>query len=166
MKPSTTDYVRMELMQGSSVLYTRNIMANETFSFNYTPTSTGNYSWRFRRLVSSSSASSTYFKLDNMSVSYIAQATSTVCNGSSKYRFGFGGHEKDNEVSGEGNHLSFNDYGLDTRLGRRWNIDPKASKYPSQSPYSVFNGNPIYYEDPTGESGEASINKQAKTYFT
>ena len=93
----------------------------------------------------------------------MSRCYSIAINPVGSYRFGFGGHEKDNEIKGIGNHLSFNDYGLDTRLGRRWNVDPKAAQYPSQSPFSVFNGNPLYYEDPTGQSGEASINKQAKT---
>ena len=41
-----------------------------------------------------------------------------------RYRYGFGGHENDNEVKGNGNHLDFGGYGYDTRLGRRFNIDP------------------------------------------
>jgi hypothetical protein len=32
-----------------------------------------------------------------------------------------------------------------------------------QSPYSVFNGNPVYFADNTGQSGEATINKQKRT---
>jgi len=66
------------------------------------------------------------------------------------YRYGFGGHEKDNEVSGEGNHLAFGDYGYDTRLGRRWNIDP--IELPDISGYAVFNNNPNFFTDPDGES--------------
>jgi hypothetical protein len=54
--------------------------------------------------------------------------------GSGLYRYGFNGHENDNEINGTGNHLSFGDYGYDPRLGRRWNIDPLASKYPGFSP--------------------------------
>jgi hypothetical protein len=79
------------------------------------------------------------------------------------YYFGFGGHEKDDEILGEGNHLSFADFGYDPRIGRRWNIDPLTSKYPMISPYATFNNNPVLYDDPSGMSGEASINKQTKT---
>jgi hypothetical protein len=68
-----------------------------------------------------------------------------------KYRYGFGGHEKDSEVSGEGNHLVFGDYGYDTRLGRRWNRDPMTVKYPYESPYIVFGDNPIIFIDPDGK---------------
>jgi hypothetical protein len=78
--------------------------------------------------------------------------SSAVCSVWDKgHRFGFGGHEKDNEVSGEGNHLAFGDYGYDTRLGRRWNIEPYIKKYPSHSSYLVFANNPILYADPDGK---------------
>jgi hypothetical protein len=70
-------------------------------------------------------------------------------NGNS-YRYGFGGHEKDNEVKGEGNHLAFGDYGYDTRLGRRWNIDPMIAKAPNLTPYHFCFNNPILYFDPDG----------------
>jgi hypothetical protein len=66
------------------------------------------------------------------------------------YRFAFGGHENDNEVKGTGNHLSFGDYGYDTRLGRRWNRDPQFYRSAGFSPYSVFGDNPIYFADPDG----------------
>src|SRR6218665_3353843 len=62
---------------------------------------------------------------------------------SANYRFGFGAHEKDDEVKGFGNHLSFGDYGYDTRLGRRWQLDPEPII--GISGYSVFNDNPILY---------------------
>jgi hypothetical protein len=76
------------------------------------------------------------------------------------YRYGFGSHEKDDEVKGEGNHYSFGDYGYDPRLVRRWQIDPLANAYPWQSPYSAFNNNPIFFTDPTGKSGVAAITDQ------
>ncbi len=64
------------------------------------------------------------------------------------YRFGFGGHEKDNEVKGEGNHLAFGDYGYDTRLARRWNRDPVVKDW--ESSYTTFADNPIWFVDPMG----------------
>ena len=69
-----------------------------------------------------------------------------------KYRYGFGGHEKDDEVKGEGNHLNFGGYGLDVRIGRRYQIDPMVHTFPSQSPYMTFFNNPIIMADPTGMS--------------
>ena len=70
------------------------------------------------------------------------------------YRYGFGGHEKDDEVSGNSNHLAFGDYGYNPRLGRRFNIDPMVHEFPWMSPYATFNNNPIYFNDPTGLAPE------------
>lgn len=75
-------------------------------------------------------------------------------------RYGYGGtHEMDNEVKGGvGNHLSFGDFGYDTRTARRQNIDPMFAAYPHLSGYATFNNNPIYYNDPTGyEPNEGAV---------
>ena len=66
------------------------------------------------------------------------------------YRYGFGGHEKIDEVKGDGNHLSFGDYGYDPRLGRRWNSDPEWQRLAGQSPYSANNNSPISFVDSDG----------------
>ena len=70
-------------------------------------------------------------------------------NVSEEYRYGFGGHEKDNEVKGDGNHLSFGDYGYDPRLGRRFGLDPIS--VPWESGYAAFRNNPIIFVDPDGK---------------
>jgi len=69
---------------------------------------------------------------------------------SSDYRYGAFGFEKDDEVKGSGNHLSFGDYGYDPRLVRRWNVDPKAAQAPGWTPYRAFFNNPILFTDPDG----------------
>jgi RHS repeat-associated protein len=56
--------------------------------------------------------------------------------GSSGYRFGFNGQEKDNEVKGDGNSLDFKFRAYDTRLGRFMSVDPLASTYPWNSTYA------------------------------
>jgi hypothetical protein len=66
------------------------------------------------------------------------------------YLFGFNGHEKDNEVIGLSNYIGFGDNGLDSRIGRRWNVDPKTIKHPNLSPYSFANCNPIIFIDKNG----------------
>jgi RHS repeat-associated protein len=79
------------------------------------------------------------------------------------YRYGFNGKENDNEVKGEGNQQ---DYGMriyDGRIGKFLSVDPLASKFPWQSPYCAMDNNPILKNDPTGASGEVTINKQSKT---
>ncbi|MBN2788266.1 MAG: hypothetical protein JXQ69_08095, partial [Paludibacteraceae bacterium] len=77
--------------------------------------------------------------------------------GGDNYRFGFGGQEKDEEIKGFGNHLSFGDYGYDPRTGRRCNVDPLSGKYPNISPYATFENNPIYFNDKTGQDAEVTI---------
>ena len=64
------------------------------------------------------------------------------------YRYGFGSHEKDDEVKGEGNHYSFGNFGYDPRTGRRWNIDPVVKYW--ESGYATFANNPIWFIDPDG----------------
>lgn len=75
------------------------------------------------------------------------------CNytsGAEKYRFGFNGQEKDDEVAGAGNTNTAMFWEYDTRLGRRWNLDPKPN--PSISDYACFANNPIEICDPNGDS--------------
>jgi RHS repeat-associated protein len=71
---------------------------------------------------------------------------------SSSYRFGFGGHERDDEVAGSGNHYTTYFRPYDSRLGRWWSIDPKASSFAWSSPFVGFNNNPILFVDPMGDS--------------
>ena len=67
------------------------------------------------------------------------------------YRFGFGGHEKNDEVSGSGNSVDMGDRWLDTRLGRTLKTDEKVGKYPDISPYAYALNSPIQYTDPDGK---------------
>ena len=75
------------------------------------------------------------------------QATNT-----DKYKFGMNGQEKDDEIYGEGNTTTAEYWEYDTRLGRRWNIDPIVKVF--ESSYSCFNDNPIAVEDIGGADGE------------
>lgn len=68
---------------------------------------------------------------------------------SNRYRYGFNGMEREDEA-GQGNYTTFfRQY--DSRLGKWLSIDPKARKYPNQSPYVAFNNNPICFTDPFGD---------------
>lgn len=42
------------------------------------------------------------------------------------YPFGFNGQEKVNEIADVGNHTTALHWEYDTRLGRRWNLEPMA----------------------------------------
>ena len=68
----------------------------------------------------------------------------------SSYRYGFNGHEKDDEIKGEENHLSFGDYGYDSRIGRRWNTDPIFRH--NLSSYLFAANNPIIFIDLDGRT--------------
>ncbi len=69
------------------------------------------------------------------------------------YRFGMNGQEKDDEINGiEGAYTSAEYWEYDTRLGRRWNVDPIT--YPWQSSYVCFNNNPVCFSDPSGLESE------------
>jgi len=52
------------------------------------------------------------------------------------YRFGFNGVEKDDEIKGVGNSLSFEYRIHDPRIGRFLSIDPLFASYPWNSPYA------------------------------
>ena len=66
------------------------------------------------------------------------------------YRFGFNTQEKTDEIAGAGNHNTELFWEYDTRLGRRWNLDPKPVT--EFSNYSVFLCNPIILSDVLGDT--------------
>ena len=72
--------------------------------------------------------------------------------GSTGYRFGYQGSEKDDEIAGvsNGHFTTFYREG-DTRILRWWSVDPKTRLQPWQSSYSYMDGNPIRYNDPLGD---------------
>ena len=66
------------------------------------------------------------------------------------------------------------DYGFrqyDPTLARWFNIDPKAGKYLSMSPYNYCMGSPLYFVDPEGRTGDVKYYEDgtavvtAKLYF-
>ena len=70
---------------------------------------------------------------------------------SEKYRYGFNGMEKDDEVKGKGNSYDFGARMLDSRLGRWLTIDPQQKMYHSFSPYNYTLNSPIANKDTDGE---------------
>ena len=66
------------------------------------------------------------------------------------YRYGFNGKEKDNDINGEGNDYTATFWEYDSRIGRRWNLDPKPN--PSISSYATFENNPVWRADIFGDS--------------
>ncbi len=87
-----------------------------------------------------------------------------------KYRYAFNGQERDDDVAGDGNTNTALFWEYYTRLGRRWNIDPKLN--PWESSYAAFGDNPIWRTDLLGdkyinghekEKSEAESNRTQKT---
>ena len=74
---------------------------------------------------------------------------------SNSYKYGFNGQLKDDEIYGSGNLNSAEFWEYDTRLGRRWNMDPIVK--PWESPYACFSDNPIYYNDVHGDDAKPKI---------
>jgi murein DD-endopeptidase MepM/ murein hydrolase activator NlpD len=88
--------------------------------------------------------------VDNLKVSYVIPYTRTECPETDlAYRFGFNTQEKDDEVYGAGNLNTAEFWEYDTRLGRRWNVDPKPQV--EISVYAAMNGNPIWLTDVNGD---------------
>jgi len=86
---------------------------------------------------------------------------------SDNYRFGFNGQEMDNEISGQtGTHTTAMFWEYDSRLGRRWNLDPKPQV--SMSDYACFANNPIWFTDPLGDKvgyGKTEYRSKAGVYM-
>ena|GEM_PF-3008652 len=70
------------------------------------------------------------------------------------YTFGFNGQEKDNEVSGFGNSNTAEFWQYDSRLGRRFNMDPVIVSW--ESPYACFRNNPNIFTDVKGDNSSSS----------
>ena len=60
----------------------------------------------------------------------------------SGFRFGFNTQEKDKEIYFNNETYTAKFWEYDGRLGRRWNVDPKANEFPYYSTYLVFGDNP------------------------
>src|SRR5690606_26380244 len=80
---------------------------------------------------------------------HLEEVTETYMVKAGGYRYGFNGMEKDDEVSGQGNSYTAEFWQYDSRLGRRWNIDPVIK--PWESGYATFANNPIYFMDTDGD---------------
>jgi hypothetical protein len=67
---------------------------------------------------------------------------------STTYRFSINGQEKDVELNENITTAMYWEY--DSRIGRRWNVDPVLKIW--ESPYSCFSNNPILRVDPNGDT--------------
>jgi hypothetical protein len=73
--------------------------------------------------------------------------------------FLFNGQEKDDEIFGiTGSALTAEFWEYDSRLGRRWNIDPVFKYW--ESPYACFMNSPLLFVDPQGSDGVVTVDKE------
>ena len=79
------------------------------------------------------------------------------------YRFGFNGQEKDDEIAGvtAANYTS-QYWEYDSRIIRRWEIDPEYKKAPGWSPYCAFLDNPVLNSDKGGNWPKPIHNRMIK----
>jgi YD repeat-containing protein len=106
-------------------------------------------------LPTTSSTSYDYWKpdiataVDLYPYGMIMNGRSLQAGDTSNYRYGYNNQVKDDEVYGKGNLNSALFWEYDTRLARRWNVDPKPTI--GISPYAAFSGNPILFSDVLGD---------------
>jgi YD repeat-containing protein len=81
----------------------------------------------------------------------------------SGYRFGFNGQEKNDDIKGIGNSYTALFWEYDSRLGRRWNVDPKPSY--SVSGYATNMNNPIWLSDPLGDTAIIRVSRSIEIRY-
>jgi hypothetical protein len=79
--------------------------------------------------------------------------------GVKKYRYSINGQEKETELNENITTAEYWEY--DSRLGRRWNVDPVRKEY--ESPYMAFADNPIWLTDYDG--ADTTPPKPASKYW-
>lgn len=88
------------------------------------------------------------FELIKSSSEKTLTSKKSVLKERSNYLFGYNQQEKTDEISGNGNHNTAQFWEYDTRIARRWNLDPIFKEY--ESPYAAFGNNPIWLIDLNG----------------
>ncbi len=68
--------------------------------------------------------------------------------------------EQEDEMLTGGYDTPFRKY--NAKIGRWLSNDPLVVEYPSHSPYNAFNGNPIYFKDPSGAASDGSPGFRSK----
>jgi RHS repeat-associated protein len=89
----------------------------------------------------------TIFQKETTEEIYVSENTFTY---KPKYRYGFNGMERDDEMKGIGNSHDFGARLYDPRLGRWFSLDPHSVNYPGLSDYSFVGNMPLIAVDPDG----------------
>lgn len=115
------------------------------FNMYYLPIEGTNVKVRVLRVTGPGSGRIDLKKIKIKKIVYTPQdVTLTVCNEQAdRYRFGFNGQMKTNEIAGIGNSLDFKYRGYDPRIARFTSQDPLHRQYPWNSPYAFAENSPI-----------------------
>jgi len=97
----------------------------------------------------------TIFHKETTEEIYVSENTFTY---KPKYRYGFNGMERGDEMKGIGNSYDFGARLYDPRLGRWFSPDPMKNLLPGISAYSFGYNCPIVVIDPDGKNGKVTIN--------
>ena len=126
-----------------STLLTAN-SSNGTNTQTFTPTAS------FLRVRYSASSS---FQVSEVILTGVdeTRVVNVTAGGFAKYRYGFNGMEKDDELSGQANSYDFGARMYNPRIARWMSRDPLEVKYAGLSPYNFVNNMPIIAIDPDGK---------------
>jgi RHS repeat-associated protein len=83
-----------------------------------------------------------------------------------QYRYSLNGQEREHEITGSPSHSSAEYWMYDSRIARRWEIDPVFKNH--ESPYATFHNNPITFQDPNGADPvkRFSFGKRVKNFLS
>jgi RHS repeat-associated protein len=135
-----------------------NVLSNErtvistssggSLSGNFTPL----YDKILVQIRRSSGTGGVSFYFDNYRIyrTVIQNVYQVSCSANESYRFGYNGQEKDNEIYGEGNALSFEYRIYDPRICRLLSVDPLTQSFPWYTPYQFAGNKPIWCIDMLG----------------
>src|SRR5690606_19574428 len=108
----------------------------------------------------SASFGTTSINIDFIEVYGEASASYLTCSeDSGGYRYGFGSHEKIDEVYGSDNVVDMGDRWLDVRLGRTHKLDRHKGNYSAISPYAYALNSPLLFNDPDGKDARVTVQK-------
>jgi RHS repeat-associated protein len=139
------EYFNVDILNSANAIvytYTTKVNATGYYNFDYSATTAGTYTWRFRRVSLNGRSSSGIAYFDDFKASYTIQQSQQVCSSPKNYRFGFNGQEKESDIYGENNVYDFGARIYDARIGKFLSTDPDEVYYPFYSPY-VFAGNSV-----------------------
>ena len=137
----------------NNIVASGNYTTAGSYSLSFTPSSSGTYKIEFYMANANAFC---FFRVDNVLITYVDEVITTVCEQRpASYRYGFQNQERDDEIAGKGNSYTAEFWQYDSRLGRRWNIDPVVKH--NESPYATFANNPIYFNDPDGKDAIITI---------